>query len=328
MRNTMARNPWRAPDWQWRRAMQCLDGGLPVTGTRDGPANALSIKRTMRFMDEFRQCENNPYRERLLEEKNPVQYWAYALHSDPSNRRSRSVVEALILAGQSNLQIAATVGCPEACIETYEAAYFNVRDRLKYKQYVVDVLLAESRSLGAKDRKYDSYLKRIGYFCGPLMLNAAITGVMNPQRIAKVDEIPAAFASLTEHAIEVKAAQAALTMAVDDSSGKTFIQAALQRARMSRNHDDEPSKNAYAENINAALKALDFRVATRPEDRQKEHPAVAEYHDRAVEPTSAELLRLVLGLPVPDLEACKDLTFPDLYRAPESRPAEGNSPVN
>ena len=48
---------------------------------------------------------------------------------------------------------------------------------------------------------------------------------------------------------------------------------------------------------------------------------MAEYHGRAVEPTPAELLRLVLGLPVPELEACKDLTFPDDAGAPESRPA-------
>ena len=208
MRNTMSRNPCTHPDWQWRRTMQCLEGGLPVTITRDGPDNALSIKRTMRFMQAYRQCESNPPRERLLEQEHPVPYWAYTLYSDPSNRRSRSEIEARILAGQSNLEIAATVGCSEACIETYEAAYFNVRDRLKYKQYVVAVLLAESQSRVAKDRTYDSYLKWIGYFGGPLMLDAAITGFTNPHRIAKVEEIPAAFALLTGNAVDMKAAQA------------------------------------------------------------------------------------------------------------------------
>ena len=190
MRNTMSRNPVASRIGSGGATMQCLEGGLPVTITRDGPDNALSIKRTMRFMQAYRQCESNPPRERLLEQEHPVPYWAYTLYSDLSNRRSRSEIEARILAGQSNLEIAATVGCSEACIETYEAAYFNVRDRLKFKQCVVAVLLAESRSLGAKDRAYRLLPEVDRLFRRPLMLDAAITGFTNPHRIAKVEEYP------------------------------------------------------------------------------------------------------------------------------------------
>ena len=100
MLDSMALNPWRKPNWRWQRAMSGVDGP-PVEHHNDNAEDGKWIVRVRRFIEDFRQCENDPELESRLEPDHPFLFWAFALYSDPSRRRARFALEARILAGQS-----------------------------------------------------------------------------------------------------------------------------------------------------------------------------------------------------------------------------------
>ena len=94
----------------------------------------------MKFLDAYRRCKHD---ERLLAElawRDPQRFWAHHLFTDESSKRSRFAVEAHILARQTNRQIGYHAGCAEEYVENYEAMFFNVREKLRHTEYILNVV--------------------------------------------------------------------------------------------------------------------------------------------------------------------------------------------
>jgi hypothetical protein len=93
---------------------------------------------------------------------------AVALRDGAVSRRNE--IEARILAGQSDAEIAAVYGMSAAAIEWHEAAFFNVRDRLLSATWVVDRVIGVAFPAGDDG----PVLKKFGYFGGPKNLEVVL----------------------------------------------------------------------------------------------------------------------------------------------------------
>ena len=94
-------------------------------------------------------------------------FWPHNLYHDAANQRTRFAIEARLLARQTNREIAFHEGCAEEYVEVYEAVYFNVRERLRYRDCIVNTVFREAASRGIQGRDYDLVWKLAGYFHGP-----------------------------------------------------------------------------------------------------------------------------------------------------------------
>jgi hypothetical protein len=265
----------------------------------------------MRFLGLYRRCENNPRLLCDLAEFIPFMFWPHYIYHDESSQRSRFAIEARILARQTNREIAFHAGCTEEIIEFYEAVYFNVRKKLKCKDYIVNTVIRESESRGPKNREYDLLWKLAGYFHGPRVVDALISGFISPTWVTRAEDVGACFQDLAVNTIKQKAAIAAATVPVDSTTHMNLINSFVKFTDIERNSDSAGQANdQILKNINAMLIALPFGVGTRAENHLQQNPAVAQFDDIAAELRSDELINVAIGRANPQLDQLKDLTFP------------------
>jgi hypothetical protein len=131
-----AQNPWRVVHWRLIRATSIVDGtGPSTTVKRDGTSASVRwIKQAVKFLKAFERCEDDNQVARLAQEQ-PSIFRAHELWQN-SDLPDRRVIEALILAGESNEAIARHTGQLPETIEAYEALFFNVREKLAHSDYI------------------------------------------------------------------------------------------------------------------------------------------------------------------------------------------------
>ena len=88
----------------------------------------------------------------------------------------RVFLEARVLSRQSSDEIAAKMGLPLATVEGYVARFYDVAGLLPHKGAVVAQLL-RPHNASTDDEVVESFLKRMGYFGGPTVLEACIACV-------------------------------------------------------------------------------------------------------------------------------------------------------
>lgn len=113
-------HPMRSPDWRWQRAWN-LKEQTRLARTDDNDRYVLAAIRYMRMTPQDRPAH---------------QCWAEQLAKKEENAFVKAEVEARLLAGQSDEEIASRLGCDKAIIEYYEAWFYNVRDRLDRPSYL------------------------------------------------------------------------------------------------------------------------------------------------------------------------------------------------
>jgi hypothetical protein len=136
----------------------------------------------------------------VLKRENPGLYTAFSIHDHRgTDANVLSLIEARLLAKQSDEEIAVDVPTLPAAIHWYEALYFNVRDRLMAHDWIMNYVLMPSFRQSHEEATatadpldeempgrptfrpiavpyYDSTLKFFAYFGGRVMLDFVISG--------------------------------------------------------------------------------------------------------------------------------------------------------
>src|ERR1700733_5058202 len=189
MLESMAQNPLRVPDWRWLRAQDIAHGGPPVTVRQDGATSATLIRRAARFYKALQGCDSDERQMKLAWER-PDMFWAHYMY-DQLHNPMRWSIEARILAGETDREIATRIGCSEEIIQAYEALFFNVRDKLNRTDYILNVVLKDAVLRGLHEREKDLLWKLVAYTGGSHLLDAVINPLVNPRWITNPDDIPA-----------------------------------------------------------------------------------------------------------------------------------------
>lgn len=131
-------NPFRPTNWRWRAATYLhRSGGRPGRRWRD-PA----ILRALKYLKAADRLGGRDH-SRLVK-MDPELVAALALHDDVVVGRSRLAIEARLLAGMTDAQIAERTGLTAEAVVMYRALFYDVGESLDATDHVALMLLGPS----------------------------------------------------------------------------------------------------------------------------------------------------------------------------------------
>lgn len=317
----MMQNPWRVPQWRWLRANSVVDNTGPLpTPRRDGPDGYKWIRRAARFRRLYNQNDDEVGRCRLAMEF-PAIFWAHYAWEN-NEQPMKWAIEAHILARETNKEIAFKVGCAPEIVEAYEAIFFHVREKLNFREYILNSVMSDAVTRGLSDRHYDLLWKLFGYSGGPHVLDAMIGKLVNPMWAARSDDVPSFFQDAALNIMKKKAAIASLTVPINSNTHLNLIEAFVKYVEIERTTDSMgKAQDQIVANLNSMLTMLPFGVGTKKSGQDKMLPA---YDGTAIELHADELMVVGAGLNLPQQQVLTALEFPPPPRvvqtpAPETK---------
>lgn len=194
-RETFRASPFRRPDWRWVVAEHLVDGG----GEPDQASHDDWIARARNYLH-YGPCV---LAETLGEDSDS---WR-AVHDATSFRANllpRFELEARLLTGDTCERIADRFGADAATIEAYEKLFFDVRDRLGQRSYIMHQVIGPRVYAGFSVQDLDVVWKLVAYQGGTVALDAILEATWTLDRPSRLDEIAEYFA---QHAEAVTARQ-------------------------------------------------------------------------------------------------------------------------
>jgi hypothetical protein len=157
-------NPRRPLDWRWLRAGYLLDHGRRWSRRRDdGPT-----RRAKLFRAALRRSRGEADR-RSLARRMPDVAGAYVIYRD--EEATRWQVEARLLADTPGDAIARDCGVPAGAVDAYEQLFYNVKDRLRNRSYILFHAIGPAACRGFDAADTPDVLKLLAYRGGPLVLD-------------------------------------------------------------------------------------------------------------------------------------------------------------
>jgi hypothetical protein len=307
MLNALRDNPMRAPHWRWLRAMQVDAGGMRPSKTIDGGDGFAWVRRALRLKRRHALAANKPQALYMLARADRELFWAHSIWAEEKSP-TRWAIEAHILAGESNEDIAKKVGCEPEVIAAYEAVFFNVREKLDHVEYVVNVVMGDAVSRGLTERQYDLLWKLFGYRGGPHVLDAMVSKFSALQRPQNAEEVSQFFQEAAINSMRHKAAIAALTVPINTHTQLPLLDAYVKYVEIERTTQNaERAQVGIVQNIGAMLAALPFKIGTKLDSAGDK---MVPFDDNAAELRSDELMIVASGGKLKNQPALEDLRFP------------------
>lgn len=184
-------NPQRQPNWRALRAQALVESGSQhlYRCTED-----QYTARYFRFLLRYdRYPAGSSQRMRLFRDE-PGLYYAHELYAR-SDEETRGMIEARILARETDEFIAQRLGTQAETVTWYELLFFNVRDRMDNRDWIWKTIMNSADRSGSA-HKVDVPLKMIAcrlfaYFGGPAVLDLVLHGfgdVQSTMSASKADQ--------------------------------------------------------------------------------------------------------------------------------------------
>jgi len=300
-------SPRRAPNWRWLRAVQIDAAGPRPSRARDGEEGFAWIRRASRLKRRFEQANNRPdILYRLLQQDRAL-FWAHSLWLE-DKAPTRWAIEARVLAGESDKQIAARLGVDEEIVQAYEAVFFNVREMLANRDYIVNVVMADAVTRGLTERQYDLLWKLFGYHGGSHVLDAVISKFSPIDKPTNASGVGTFFQEFAVNTVKHKAAIATLTIPINTHTQIALIESFVKYVEIEKNSENAgKAHSTIVENIGAMMAALPFKVGTKLDSVDAK---MLPYDDSAAELSSAELMLLAAGGKLDNQQDIEKLRFP------------------
>lgn len=314
-------DPFRPLNWREERVISLLEapGGARRASTR---FDDEYVRKYRSFLIRWKASSAEDVRMRLFV-KFPDLYHAQRLREHPSGE-SQAVLEARILSGASNAEIAHNFGTAPGVIRWYEKLFYNVRDRLDRIDYIRDMVLVPmlERAVAYDDREVITAEKRhaiyrmMAYVGGPRVLDFMLLGfkrVPHPSRMTQLDDwLDSAFNSL--------ARQKGLFAMQAFSFNKYTVMQLLEMCRSVVDSAEEAKRSGggatteFHANVQAFLEQINIGVGKAM--IAKDEPKVLEFESGAIEPRADDYAPLAEG------ETPEDLAVYSGFSRPEPRPKE------
>ncbi len=303
-------NPWRPVDAWWQRAVGIMEREEPAASpNRDGGRGCGWIKRAQRFQAALREADS-PYEQMQLIIDFPGVYYAHQLFTDESaaGRTTRWAIEARILARQTDDEIAQAGACRPDVIEAYEALFFNVRDRLDYRDVILNHVLGCLQVRSWETLEVGWLWKLFAYLGGPHVLESLMSRLPGTAWVHEAGGIAAFFQDTAIGSMKLKAALAAAGVRVDGRTQLALLEAFTKYIEIERTTGSAgQASDQIQENLQAMLEEMPFKAIGVQSEKQ-----VPAFDRGAAELRADELMQVAAGLPVPGLDGVRDLRFPEL----------------
>lgn len=307
MINSFRDNPQRAPNWRWLRALQIDSGGLKASRNVDGSDGFKWIRRAVRLKRRYEQFLKNPTALYSLSKFDRDLFWAHNIWVE-DKIPTRWAVEAHILAGETDEQIAEKLGTQPGIIEAYESVFFQVREKLSSREYVLNVVIKDAVTRGLSERHYDLLWKLFGYQGGPHVLDSMIGRFTAPYRPQKAEDVSAFFQESAIGIMKQKAAIASLSVPINSHTQLPLIDSFVKYVEIERTTDNATKAQVtIVENIGAMLDSLPFHVGTKLDSEQEK---MVPFDNNAAELRNSELMIVAAGGKLDNQPLLEDLKFP------------------
>jgi hypothetical protein len=170
-------NPARTPDWRWQRALSLVRARQRFSSKRDDDVTGRAVDYLRAVRDRSSHRRRN-----ALEEATDIRA-ARRLYK--SGGELKSLVEARLLTGQSPTDIARCSMLTRLVIETYEALFFQVADRLEAPDWIHTYAISRWTD-GLWRPSPATLLKRFAYGGGVPVLEAVAPLLLAPGGIQLV----------------------------------------------------------------------------------------------------------------------------------------------
>jgi hypothetical protein len=173
-------NPLRSPCWRCERVLS-LAAARPRPRRPSPESDDEDVRAYFEFLLAWR---GSLARGAPLEQAGvaPGLAQAHELYHDPDAEK-RAILEARLVTGESDAEIAAETGLPPALVRWYESLFFNVRDRLRCLPWMVKTI----RGPGAlptvdhagelTEHGRNVAYKLFAFFGGPVALDALLAAI-------------------------------------------------------------------------------------------------------------------------------------------------------
>lgn len=306
-----ANNPFRPPDWRWRRAVALRDGQSPFRPSRrrDGPEGFRWINRALLFLREYNEVRTEVQRAQLAEHR-PDIFWAHWIWNAQANP-VRHLIEAHILARSTDYTIGHRCNTPPNVIDAYESLFFNVRDKLQHRSYILNCVMGPAIHRGLSEREYDLLWKLYGYFLGPCIVDALEGKFSNPTWCGTPSAVGAAVMDDAIGTLKLKAAIATKTVQVNQHTQLALMETFTKFVEIERSTDSAgKAQEQILDHISAMMTTLPFNVGGRPSRVTGATNPVDAFEKSAIELTYEETMRLSVRQPIAHQNILAALTFP------------------
>jgi hypothetical protein len=301
-------NPKRAPHWRWLRALQIDSGGMRARRALDGPEGYLWIRRALRMKRRYEAAGNRPDAVYGLMLHDRDMFWAYHLWLE-EKQPTRWMIEARVIAGESDEEIASKLGTEPAVIAAYVNVFFDTREKLNNLDYVSGVVLADAVTRGLQERHYDLLWKMLGYVGGAHVLDATMRRSLPIEKPKHSDQVGTFFQDFAVNTMKYKAALSALTVQINTHTQLSLIDSFVKYVEIERTTENAAKAHtSIVDNIGEMLKAMPFRIGTKLD---AEAIKVLPYDTNAAELKNDELMIVTSGGELTNQTAIQQLNFPE-----------------
>ena len=251
---------------------------------------------------------------------NPGLFYAYDLYEKAQEDPEAAMfIEARLLANQSNEQIGDALGITPDTVEWYEALFFNVKDKLKHRDWITkQVLLPAMRRhhvppAGQNDgmtvltrdsavaRPFlDGSLKLFGYFGGTHVIDVMISGFQSGKPVPSQDAVQGWFDAGWAMTVRRRSHQASLQFEVNKYNVMELFAVHTRIIEIDRSEESQDSvRTEHERTIMAMMNEIPWAVGA---DGAKifEGKAIGRYDEEAAELRDAEVLKVGTGQQITD----------------------------
>ena len=305
--NAIQTNPRRAPHWRWLRAVDIDSGGRRASRKSDGPEGFTWIRRALQLKRHFDKSTARPDALYALIIRDADMFWAHSMWAE-EKMPVRWAIEARVLAGETDEQIADKLGTTPDVISAYVNVFFDVREKMTHMDYVLNVILADAVSRGLQERHYDLLWKLLGFHGGPHVLDAAINKFAPISRPESAENVSGFFQDFAISSMKYKSALSTLTVQVNTHTQLPLIESFAKFVEIERTTDNATrAQSSIIENIGAMLTAIPFKVGTKLDSTGAK---MLPFDNGAAELSNNEMIIIASGGKLDNQAAIEDLRFP------------------
>jgi hypothetical protein len=322
---------FRSPNWRYNRVLE-----IQEYGRLHGHAGHLSVsddaetKAIFKFKKQLDGSQpDSPARTRIIYQ-NLGHYLAYQFHEkrhDAVGITSVATLEARILSGATDQEIAADFGTLPDMPKWYEATYFNVRDRLKCHDWILNFVLMPSvrAHLGIQQPGeapvsapfFDVTLKFFAYYGGSIILDRVLSGFRRNDHATAYEDESAWITNQTNMRLKQIMAAATTTLTVNKYNITELMHVYARILEIEKSNATPAAKgDQFLRAMGSMLVELPFCVGDAGA-KQVENTAIQVYDDSAAELRDNEIMLVSADRKPASVQHVEKLTMPPPRRRPD-----------
>lgn len=212
-------DPFRSPSWRWDRAGMIARGECAADDRLD-PIMREAVALRSRLAGQDR-----PSLRRRTTKASAALEKALQLHQE--NGLQRWMLEAYLVTGLSDEQVANRCKLTASIVSWYEAVFFRVRDRLDAQDYIGGRIIGPGRWRGFREDELNRLWMTFGYFGGPILLDAFIDTFRASWRPGQPMTTAVYFQEGSKASLEMQAVIAAHSIPVNEHTDRAFVELRL-----------------------------------------------------------------------------------------------------